>query len=154
LAGSVGWKIRPQDLLGVGELTVDVRIAKVFFQPTNAVASGITMELSVPFLSVYFPAIGNPSSFNDAGQTDTNDGVIALDPGSIVPPFLPIISTHDCARGDSAGWLVSRLRSSFAFGRRCIPLCCVAPPLHTPGMLGRRALPSGRLAALGATTNF
>jgi hypothetical protein len=63
---------------------VDFRIKKAFFQPTSAVASGITMELSVPFGSVHFPAIGHPSSFFDTGQTYTNDCVIALDPGSVV----------------------------------------------------------------------
>src|SRR5262245_17501843 len=41
-----------------------------------------------------------------------------------------------------------------AFGRRCIPSGGVAPPSHTPGMLGRRALPDGRLAALGAAPPF
>src|SRR5579862_7594319 len=49
---------------------------------------------------------------------------------------------------------VSCLRSSFAFGRRCIPAGGVAPPSNTPGILGRHALPAERLAALGATTNF
>src|SRR5205814_7947811 len=29
-----------------------------------------------------------------------------------------------------------------------------APPSHTPGMLGRRALPGGRIAALGATMDL
>jgi hypothetical protein len=38
-----------------------------------------------------------------------------------------------------------------AFDRRCIPAGCVAPPSNTPGILGRRALPPGRLAGLGAT---
>ena len=46
--------------------------------------------------------------------------------------------------------LVSRLRSPVAFGRRCIPPGCVAPHSNTPGILARRALPAGRLAALGA----
>src|SRR5262245_24627502 len=41
-----------------------------------------------------------------------------------------------------------------AFGRRCIPPGGVAPSSHTPGMLGRRALPGGRLAALGAAPPF
>src|SRR6266576_132950 len=54
-----------------------------------------------------------------------------------------------------------------AFGRRCIPpppqrdcrvggpgAGCVAPPSNTPGILRRRAVPAGRLAALGATTPF
>src|SRR6266480_4538389 len=50
--------------------------------------------------------------------------------------------------------LVSRLRSSFAFGRRCIPAGCVTRRSHIPDILPPRALPSGRLAALGATTNF
>src|SRR6266850_1054200 len=31
---------------------------------------------------------------------------------------------------------------------------CVAPRSNTPGILGRRALPSGRLARLGATPDF
>jgi hypothetical protein len=82
----------------LGTVTVDFRIAKVFFKPTNAVASGITMELSVPFGSVYVPAIGNPSSFNDAGQTYTNDCVIALDPGSVahIPGCVAVLNekTH------------------------------------------------------------
>jgi len=50
--------------------------------------------------------------------------------------------------------LVSCLRSSFAFGRRCIPAGGVAPHSNIPDILTRRALPAGRLAALGATTNF
>ncbi|PYQ92087.1 MAG: hypothetical protein DMF97_21815, partial [Acidobacteria bacterium] len=38
--------------------------------------------------------------------------------------------------------------------RRCIPADCVAPPSNIPDILGRRALSSGRLAALGATPDF
>ena len=38
--------------------------------------------------------------------------------------------------------------------RSCIPAVCVAPPSNTPGILGRRALPAGRLARLGATPDF
>ena len=41
---------------------------------------------------------------------------------------------------------VSRLRRSLSFSGRGIPAGGVAPPSHTPGMLGRRALPSGRRA--------
>src|SRR4029453_7667324 len=37
---------------------------------------------------------------------------------------------------------------------RCIPSGGVVPPSQTPGMLGRRALPDGRLAALGAAPPF
>src|SRR5438093_11361624 len=50
--------------------------------------------------------------------------------------------------------LVSCLRTSFAFGRRCIPAGYVAPPSNIPDILGRRALPAGRLACLGATLDF
>jgi hypothetical protein len=50
--------------------------------------------------------------------------------------------------------LVSRVRNSLTFSGRGIPSGGVAPPSHIPDMLGRRALPAGRLAALGATTNF
>ena len=48
-------------------------------------------------------------------------------------------------RDDAA--LVSCLRSSLAFGRRCIPAGCVAHRSNIPDMLPLRALPSGRLAA-------
>jgi hypothetical protein len=64
-------------------VVVDFRIAKAFFHPSNAAVTGITMELSVPFGSVHFPALGTPNSFMDAGQSYTNDCVIAIDPGSL-----------------------------------------------------------------------
>jgi hypothetical protein len=70
-------------LAGTDTVTVDFRIGKAFLKPTSAAASGITMTLKVPFSSVYVPAIGSPSSFMDAGQTYSNDCIIALDPGSI-----------------------------------------------------------------------
>src|SRR5712692_9832211 len=50
--------------------------------------------------------------------------------------------------------LAARGESLAAFDRRCIPVGCVAPLSNTPGILGRRALPPGRLAGLGATPDF
>src|SRR5258705_8554068 len=50
--------------------------------------------------------------------------------------------------------LAARGESLAAFDGRCIPAGCVAPRSNTPGILGRRALPSGRLARLGATPDF
>src|SRR5712691_2078330 len=50
--------------------------------------------------------------------------------------------------------LAARGESPAAFDGRCIPGGCVAPPSNTPGILGRRALPAGRLARLGATPDF
>jgi hypothetical protein len=50
--------------------------------------------------------------------------------------------------------LVSRLRSLVAFGSRCIPAGGVVPPSNTPGILGRRALPAGRIATLGVKQGF
>ncbi len=83
-------------LLEKDTVVVDFRINKAFFNPTNAGASGITMELSVPFGSVYFPAVGNPGSFFDKGQTYTNDCVIAQDPGSFahVPGCVAVLNEH------------------------------------------------------------
>jgi hypothetical protein len=85
-------------LIGTDSVVMDFRIAKAFFHPSNVVASGITMELAVPFGSVYFPAVGNPASFMDAGQTYTNGCVIALDPGSVahVPGCVAVLNepTH------------------------------------------------------------
>ncbi len=97
--------VAPADLLlcryklaGTDTVTIDFRIGKAFFKPTNAGASGMTMELKVPFSSVYFPAIGSPSSFNDAGQTYSNDIIIANDPGGVAhaPGCVAVLneSTH------------------------------------------------------------
>src|ERR1700675_150287 len=51
-------------------------------------------------------------------------------------------------------WLAAHGESLTAFNGRCIPGGCVAPHSNTPGILGRRALPAGRLARLGATPDF
>src|SRR5438093_13667317 len=50
--------------------------------------------------------------------------------------------------------LAARGESLAAFDGRCLPADCVAPRSNTPGILGRRALPAGRLARLGATPGF
>src|SRR5436190_1855330 len=50
--------------------------------------------------------------------------------------------------------LAARGETPAAFGRRCIPADCVAPSSNIPDILGRRALSSGCLAALGATLEF
>lgn len=71
-------------ILGTDTVVVDFKVSKAFFKPANVVASGVTMELTVPFASVYFPAIGVPSTFNDGGQTYSNDCIIAPDPGGVV----------------------------------------------------------------------
>jgi hypothetical protein len=80
--------------IGTDTVVVDFRIAKAFFKPSNAAVTGITMELSVPFGSVSFPALGSPNSFMDAGQSYTNDCVIAIDPGSIahVPGCVAVLN--------------------------------------------------------------
>ncbi len=83
--------------IGNDTVTVDFRIAKAFFQPANAAVTGITMALSVPFGSVFFPALGSPNSFMDAGQSYTNDCVIAVDPGSIahVPGCVAVLNEQN-----------------------------------------------------------
>jgi hypothetical protein len=84
--------------LGNDTVVIDFRIAKAFFKPTTAAVSGVTLELKVPFGSVFFPALGAPSVFMDGGQTYTNDCVIAIDPGSIqhVPGCVAVLNeaTH------------------------------------------------------------
>src|ERR1700722_1017183 len=50
--------------------------------------------------------------------------------------------------------LVSCLRSSLSFSGRGLPAGGVAPPSHTPGMLGRRAWPAGRRAPENSPRNF
>jgi hypothetical protein len=50
--------------------------------------------------------------------------------------------------------LTARGETPAAFGRRCIPADCVAPPSNILDILSRRALSAGRLAALDATLDF
>src|SRR5262249_43055838 len=71
---------------------------------------------------------------------------------------------RDCRSSSHADSLTTCGATPFAFERRCIPAppqrgCrvgdpgagSVAPPSNIPDVLSRRALPSGRLAVLGAT---
>lgn len=78
-------------------LTVDFRIAKAFFHPSNAAVTGITMELSLPFGSVFFPGLGSPNSFMDAGQSYSNDCVVAIDPGSLahIPGCVAVLNEQN-----------------------------------------------------------
>ena len=50
--------------------------------------------------------------------------------------------------------LAARGETPAAFDGRGIPAGGVAPPSNTPGIRGRRALPAGRLARLGARRGF
>ena len=59
-----------------------------------------------------------------------------------------------CHVASSRRLLQRRGESLAAFDRRCIPAGGVAPRSNTPGILGRRALPTGRLARLDATPDF
>src|SRR6266850_4214549 len=76
-------------------------------------------------------------------------GVAALNPSSVAAPS-SAIKAAILMRGS----LTARGESLAAFDGRCIPAGCVAPRSNTPGILGRRALPSARLARLGATPDF
>jgi hypothetical protein len=85
-------------LLSADTVALDFRVGKAFLKPATTVASGITIGLAVPFGSVFFPGLGAPSSFNDGGQTYTNDCVIAVDPGGVahVPGCVAVLNeqTH------------------------------------------------------------
>ncbi|MDE0367045.1 MAG: hypothetical protein OXP09_15925, partial [Gammaproteobacteria bacterium] len=50
--------------------------------------------------------------------------------------------------------LAARGKSPPAFERRCIPPDCVARRSNMPNILPPRALPGGRIGALGATPDF
>ena len=80
--------------LSADTLVVDFRIGKAFFNPSTAAVAGITMELDIPYSSIHFPALGNPSSFNDGGQSYSNDCVIASDPGGLahVPACVAVLN--------------------------------------------------------------
>ncbi len=85
-------------LIAADTVVVDFRIGKAFFTPKTAVITGITMELSVPFTASYFPVLGTPNSFMDAGQSYSNDCVLVPDPGSPThtPGYVALLneSTH------------------------------------------------------------
>ena len=99
--------------------------------------------------------------FPELSLTSYNIGLtardaIAVDDGRLAPlaglaasQSLTIVAGAPLAAG-----MATRGETSAAFDGRCIPAGGVAPPLNTPGMRGRRALPSGRLARLGATPGF
>ena len=78
-------------------ITVDFRIGKAFIKPTNAGVTGITMELKIPFSSIYFPNLGAPNSSLDGGQSYSNDCAIALDPGSLsyVPGCVVVLNEQN-----------------------------------------------------------
>src|SRR5262245_23606799 len=80
--------------IGKDTVVVDFRIGKAFFTPSNAAVTGITAELKVPFRSVFFPGLGAPNPFMDAGQSYTNDCVIAVDPGSFahIPGVVAVLN--------------------------------------------------------------
>src|SRR4029453_14046376 len=74
------------------------------------------------------------------------------------PPLLPLVHVGRPReflavqrRPRRGAALAARGATPSAFERRCIPAGCVAPSSNNPDILGRRALPSGRLAVLGAT---
>lgn len=77
---------------------IDFRIGKAFFTPSTAVITGITMALAVPFGAPYFPALGAPNFFMDAGQSYTSDCVLVPDPGS------PTHKPGDVALLNPAAW--------------------------------------------------
>ena len=85
-------------LISADTVVVDFRIAKAFFTPATAVITGITLELSVPFTCPYFPTLGAPNFFMDAGQSYSNDCVLVPDPGSPThkPGYVAVLneSTH------------------------------------------------------------
>src|SRR3954463_11066671 len=65
------------------------------------------------------------------------------------PPERTLVSNSSEDAQSSA-----RGASLAAFGGRCIPAGGVAPPSNIPDILGRRALPPGRLPRLGATPDL
>jgi hypothetical protein len=88
-------------------IIVDFRVGKAFFTPSNAAVAGITMELNIPFSSIFFPPLGAPSSFNDGGQTYSNDCIIAQDPGG-----LPHIAGCVAVLNESSNNIVLLIRSA------------------------------------------
>jgi hypothetical protein len=80
-------------------------------------------------------------------------GVLALEE-SMFHRFIAIVCTVLLGLTVAVRPLAARGETPAAFGRRCIPADCVAPPSNIPDILSRRALSAGRLAALGATLDF
>ena len=72
--------------------------------------------------------------------------------GAALVVALAALTGSDPGAGVAA--LAARGASLAAFDGRCIPAGCVAPSSNIPDILGRRALPAGRLARLGATPDL
>jgi hypothetical protein len=99
---------------------------------------------ALPLGWYYAITIGLPlaNGAAQAGAAFTGHALVVL----VVP--LILIAFVGAARE-----LVVRIRITSAFGRRCIPTGCVARRSNITYMLTPRALPSGRIAALGARGN-
>ena len=65
-----------------------------------------------------------------------------------------LAALHTSTGVDWRARIAARGGSPAAFGCRCIPAGYVAPSSHIAHILGRRALPAGRLGTLGATPDF
>ena len=82
------------------------------------------------------------------------DGAVAVLPINR-PRVLSTLNTQTINElRDAVLNLVWCLRNSLAFGRRSVPAGRVAPPSSRADILGRLALPAGRIGALGATSYF
>src|ERR671919_807332 len=90
------------------------------------------------------PPVFAEARFRRRSKPQAHRGAATVYPATAVAPSATWRDAALTARGESLA----------AFDGRCILAGCVAPPLNTPGIRGRRALPARRLARLGATPHF
>src|SRR6267142_23096 len=93
------------------------------------------------------PPSAAPRKSTDAIVTSTHRGTPRR--RAAAPMAARVRSLHDPWPGIAD--VVLTFINTVAFGRRCIPAGEVARRSHIPDMLAPRALPGGRLAALGAS---
>ena len=103
------------------------------FEPAPDVFDGLTRHIALNHLQHVVCAV--------AAAVADRDGIARL---TISPTAGESRLTALAARGERLA----------AFDGRCIPADYVAPRSNTPGILGRRALPAGRIVALGATIDL
>src|SRR5882672_4292891 len=115
---------------------------------TGLLASTVTPGRTAPVVSLTLPAM-ELWARAAAGSNTTKANAMNSD---VATTFVRILGLRET--NDDRLILTARGESLAAFDGRCIPAGCVAPRSNTPGILGRRALPAGRLARLGATPAF
>ena len=113
--------------------------------------SGVTL---VPTFVAFHPWLTLTSYCDLLDTIDALDLVDHVSPIQLAIRLLVPQGSRLLELDEMRAHLAARGAIPSAFERRCLPSGGVAPPANTPGLVGRRALPGERIAALGAAMDL